>query len=133
MNESEQYLIVTNNPQINEIRLKDFFKVIFMPGEVKAVLSYCSRLLQEDDMMLVSDIMGGRRARVFPYLTAFLRKKVGNENNERDWFRIIDYQMLDEGRREVYLAYNEEWKEDFMILDRSLSETVIRSLNGILP
>lgn len=133
MNESEQYLIVTNNPQINEIRLKDFFKVIFMPGEVKAVLSYCSRLLQEDDMMLVSDIMGGRRARAFPYLTAFLRKKVGNENNERDWFRIIDYQRLDEGRREVYLAYNEEWKEDFMILDRSLSETVIRSLNGILP
>jgi hypothetical protein len=131
MRESEQYLIVTNNPQIRGIRLKKNFEIFFMPGKVQEVLSHCSRLLLEDDMMLAADIMGGRRARAFPCLTVFLRKKTGNENNGDDWLRIIDYQMLDEGRRELYLAYDEALNEDFRVLDRSLSETVIKSLNGL--
>ncbi|MEG1585167.1 MAG: hypothetical protein RR361_08960 [Anaerovorax sp.] len=125
-----KYVIVTNNSKVRDLEesLNDC-QVVFLSDGVNQVLAHCGKLLLENRMTFITDFMGGRRARAFPYLTVFLKEDSTGENSESDWNRIVEYQMLDAGRKIVYEAYDGLMCEDFRTLDYGLTKTVISNLN----
>ena len=136
-----KYCIVTNNPyaaalakgaesarDVKDAGRPDDCDAQLIEGAVSEVLARCGDLLLEGGWRLAVDFMGGRRARAFPYLTVVLQRSGAGGDESGDWERIVDYQLLDAGRRQLYEAYGEDLREDFRILDFSLTKAAFERL-----
>ncbi len=128
MDEQIKHQVVTNNPIVKDSGWSNTFEIIFIDADVAEVLNHCLLMLDQKDMKLETDIMGGRRVRAYPFITLFLRARKVYESNKNDFVRILDYIALDSARKVQYAEYNKSLVYDYMCLDFSLSETAYRSL-----
>lgn len=119
------YLILTNNPRVPElISPGEGHTVIFKECTVRALLAHCQELFLQGGVRLAVDPMSGRHARPFPCLTLVLQS-TEEETPAEDWKRLLDYEQLDNGRREEYGQYGQALTEDYRILDRSFVSVVL--------
>ncbi len=120
------YFILTNNKTTRELVEKNsHITLVFLEETVQGLLHYCQTLFEEGGYGLAADPMGGRRARPFPFLTLIL-EKTGKETSQRDWERIMQYSLLDQKRKDKYQHYDEGMKEDFRVLDCSLTRAALK-------
>lgn len=121
-----EYVIVSNNPKCGGlVNNKKVYQVTLIDGSVKDVLSKCEELLSTNSYSLAADLMGGRRARPFPFLTAILKIK-GGPPTLRDWKRIIDYADLDNQRMSLYSNFDKRMLDDYSTLDYSLTISALQ-------
>ena len=119
------YRILTNNEKIKELTEEcSLCDIQFLNTDVQGVLRSCQNVLEQGEFCLAADPMGGRRARPFPWLTVILKKTDG-EVPARDWERIMQYALLDQQRKETYVGYDDAMKEDFRVLDCSLTRAAL--------
>lgn len=123
--------VLTNNIYVLEyLRNDKSLKVTFIGGSVQKVISACESVLSSGKYKLAADIMSGRRARPFPFVTVILiPSKAGP--SYYDWNRVADYSELNNRRVGIYSTYSEDFLADYRTLDLSLTKASLQYLNRI--
>ncbi len=121
----KNYLIITNNPEVkNLIEKETDYELIFLDGDVQAVVSACETAFLQRGFSLAADPMAGRHARPFSCLTLILEEGGGSTPLEH-WERITDYSLLNSKRQDEIRRHTERINQDYQALDCSLTRTAL--------
>ena len=123
---SKKYKVITNNPLVKDlVERKTNHEVMFIEGDVQAVISACEMAFQDGGVFLAADPMAGRRARPFSCLTLILEKGEG-ETPAEHWERIADYSQLNSSRQDQIRKNTDRINEDYRILDCSFTKAALK-------